>query len=531
MVFLNPKNLGICLLLSCAVLAVEAVAASRAQFRFLSFVIRDRAPDIDESKAFLAREVSIEEFVSRWLASKDHQQRIRRYFTDMFGVSADHRPLSWAFVLQYEEASGIYYRGDSACAPGLTQETTAWWLQPGETIRVCPGEVSDKLSRVVDDVYLPCTAGQVWGDGCGCGPNMIGCIGYEEAATLGVEMRQEFAYRAALAYTEGSSWFDTFGGNFFYGSKLLYWKYLHANKMALGGMMPSDEELKTLEELPFGEWQRRPYPSGAKRLGLITSSGFLLQNNNFRTRVRALSEKLLCQSISAALNTSGISVYLNPDLSAEDLAHSDNEQCARCHYPMDNLGSMLFGWNTMGEWNPLEESLSQVGHAFGRDGAGAPFLLRGFLERGPGFQECMASSAWQDFSGTLWEDLKEGQRAALMTLAASGPKALIQTLLKSTLLANLGIDGDQEAAASTVPWEEVKPIIEATCAGNSCHSTKSYNTSYVGNPGNLKGNAALVAIRIGLTSGPVMPPTGSGYSLTDEEKSKILGFLGVEGGN
>lgn len=508
----------------------SAWGASRAQFRFLSFVIRDRPPSVEEAQAFRSGTKSVEALVAEWLESPEHRQRVKRYFGDMFGVSSEHRPVDWAFVLWRDESTGVYYRDRESgpCDPSLAIDRQAWWQGPSDPpLPICPDGAGENLAVDVAGVYTPCTSSQVWQDGCGCGPKLIGCIDYANVEILGGQMRDEFAERAAYAYGEGLGWEELFGGNYFYGTRLLYWKYLHANKIALGGIEPNAEEWQSLEKLSLVTPQVLPYPSAVPRFGVVTMPGFLLQHNNFRTRIRSLSENMLCQPVGAPLNTGGIAYYLNPDLSEEDLAHSNNEQCARCHYPMDNLGSMIFGYNTLGEWNPLTVAKSQIGHAFGIDGEGPRFLLRGFVERGPGFLQCMATRAWEDFSGTQWQELTGIQQQSLMSLAAESPRKLLRTLLSSTLLANLGIDSGGNQKAGAMDWQEVAGTVSNSCGGGSCHGATSFNTTYVDQPTNFLANGSSIAKRLKATDATKMPPLSSKRLLSDEERVRLLEYLGV----
>jgi hypothetical protein len=514
-----------------ALQAPVAAAASRAQLRFLSFAIRDQAPSIDEAKAFRGGEVTVEALVDQWLASPAHSSRIQRYFRDLFGVAEDVDVMQSAFLLDATEDDGRFYRqrqDQAPCAAEASVATEAWWLEPGETVQVCPSEISTTLTYSDGGTQVACTSDKAWWNACGCGPKLVGCMPKDLWESLLDDVREEFPRRAAHVYEQDGTWFDVFAGDTFYGDRILYWKYLHASKMARGGVLPSDAEMATLASLPMGTPADAPFPEGAVRAGLVTAPGFLLQHNNFRVRIRALTEKLLCQSIGPALNTSGISTFLNPDFAPEDLSHANQEQCARCHYPMDNLGSLLMGWDTLGEWNAAGTAPSQIGHAFGVDGDGPRFLARSFVERGPGFVSCMARTAWEDFSGTHWDDLGETDRQGLVALAGRGPRALIQTLLRSTLLANLGIESEAAppAPVGTVPWSEAGLIVQRSCSGATCHSSGSFNTTYVDNEKNARDHAANIAERISATDGRKMPPPTSGKKLTAEEIATILGFLG-----
>ncbi len=510
----------------------SAQAATRAQLRFISFVMRDQAPSADEAKAFRAGERSLRNLVEEWLGSPGYQQRIRRYFTDMFGVAADHPAVAWSYTLYQSANEGYFYRerrGTPPCTIDQTVTTEAWWLAPGETIRVCPGEVSESLTTLSGGKTITCTSDITLSvPGCGCGPKMIGCIPRSLVSALSQHIRSEFANQATLAFSQGGTWFDALASQRFFGTKLLYWKYLHSGQMAWDGILPNTQEMEQLAALSTTEWASADYPNKVIRAGLVTSPGFLMQHNNYRVRMRALSEKLLCQPIGSPLNTGGITVFLNPMFTKEDLAHAEKKDCSRCHYPMDNLGSLIFGWDTMGEWRRREDEISQIGHAFGRDGEGPRFLIQSFIERGPGFVECMARSAWEDFSGTKWEELTASDQLSLISLSAQGPKQLIDTMLRSTLLANLGIESDTPEAApqSALPWTEVAPLIATSCSGSACHSSGSFNTTYVDHQKNVVTHGGAIAERIVAKDGKKMPPLAHQQQLTDVDIQKILKFLG-----
>lgn len=70
------------------------------QFRFLSMIIRDQLPSVQEAKDFYNKQKNLDEFVNSWIASSEHKQRVRRYFDDMFGteqgffVSSEHHDLT-----------------------------------------------------------------------------------------------------------------------------------------------------------------------------------------------------------------------------------------------------------------------------------------------------------------------------------------------------------------------------------------------------------------------------------------------------
>ena len=224
--------------------------------------------------------------------------------------------------------------------------------------------------------------------------------------------------------------------------------------------------------------------------------------------------------------------FLNADLTEEDLAHANQTDCAGCHFPLDNMGSMLFGWSPTGEFNHFEGRTSQKGHVFGETGSGPKLLMNRFITHGPGFKECMISKAWADFTGLSYFELPGSFKTSLIEAAEKGPFDLISSILSSDHVFGPKFDPNaKEAETEEKPeipvttFSEVAPIIERSCSGTSCHSSGSVWSNYVGNEGLLKQNAVSVSKRISASGSGVMPPKGAGRDLTFKEIESINNFL------
>ena len=268
------------------------LAQNTSELRLLSLMIRDQNPVAEEINQFVAKEKNLDQFRTDWLGSIEHTQRVQRFFRDMFGVRKSIQAIDSFLVLSKNE-DGIYrLNAKDDCSVTTAMDIKPWFTEGEETIRVCGNSFSSAISFGEDDDFTNCLSGwwrmsQVL---CGCGPELIGCITQELEDDLRHSMRNEFAVRASYAYREKLSWLDMFAGDFFYGNRLLYWKYLMSQKMQVNGEMPTESELNDLKSLPLLDSDRKNIPTGAERAGLVTMPGFLNQFNDFRTRIRALSE-------------------------------------------------------------------------------------------------------------------------------------------------------------------------------------------------------------------------------------------------
>lgn len=515
-------------------LALPAVAQEGvAQFRQLSRAARDHLPSSDEARAFYAagdKTAALEESLAAWLASPAHEGRVRRYFHDMFGIEP------WVFVAEGSldlipyAAGGAEAPSDLATAgvwhlPASVKPTcgapvtrTAWWSET--PIQICSTAVSTAIVFPGNPfVYCPDPFGAngIRHAACGCGPEQVLCIPRPFKGKIVAGVVQEFAERAVHAYANGKTWTELLGGDLFYGDRWLYHHYLYQERILPRGEAPNAAEMALLRALPTdGTKAEMSFPVGSvERAGVATAPAFLRRFNNFRSRIRALSERLLCKDVDGSLNTSGITTFVNPDLSAFDREHGTKEDCASCHFGMDNLGSTLLGWGPEGFYQTYPTTFSQLGHVFGVDGTGPRLLMNGFLEQ-PGFNECMAKTAWEDFSGIAWTALAEDERLALTSAAASGPRGAIRGVLESVGLrdARKHVEALVTVAAPAITFAQVAPLVERSCNGAECHGT-----TYVGNEAALK---AAPATRVESGS---MPPAGSGRTLSAEERGLIVRFM------
>ncbi len=437
--------------------------------RFVSLAIRDQPPTLEEARAFAAGKKSLDALIDEWLKSPEHIERVRRHFKDFFAITVGFTPFDqYLLVKNAEDVYRLPQKPD--CTRAEAVEAAAWWLDNGEKILICPTSTSKAFRypsmdpetvaacvgsdprNVSDGCSVLCNAAaNIENDPrCGCGPDQMLCMPCEKsdatspacdpAQARNRELERDFNLepieRGVLAYRESLSWFDYIGGDFFYGTRALYLSYLHGQGVLLTGDLSAAAASTALHKIPVDKWARAAWPMGAERAGVVTSTGYLNTYNTFRGRARALSERLLCRDVDASLNPEGYKTFINPQLTKADRVHGANPRCSYCHYGMDNHATMLFGYHPDGsaqyDYDPIP---SQLGHLFGEDGEGPVDLVRGYIERGPGFDACMAKRVWTSFTGLSWEDaLSEEARAQFTAAAHTGPGPLIRAVLKSPLL-------------------------------------------------------------------------------------------------
>ena len=532
------------LLLAVIVMPGKALAEDyTASFRYLSLVIRDVLPTVEEAKEFYAatdKEAKLDNFTTRWLQSNEHKARVKRHFNDMFGIAP------WVFVADplldltpYDPANpdgapsdlstaGVYYLSNtvkSTC--GTPVSAPAWWLDTN--IMICPSAVSSAIKFNNGNIRCsdPFSANGLRHASCGCGPEQILCYPKHLKKNIVSGIALEFSERGYYAYTQGLSWLDLLGGNKFYGNRWLYHHYLAQEKIEYNLELPTQDEWTFLKSLPTTGMVYVPLPtSTVERSGVVTSPAFLRRFNNFRSRIRALTEQLLCKDIDGSLNVDNYAQFINPSLSTFDRSHGEQQSCATCHYSLDNFGSTILGWTPEGyfeKWNPP----SQLGHVFGEDGTGPRFLMESYIERGTDFNLCMAKKTWQEFSGADWNVLSTTQKQDFLTSAAEGPKQAIEAVLTSDALKNLRLNkGTTVTSSNSVTYDfsdDINPILTNSCAGSECHSQgnlRGASSAYVDGEAAFKG---APGIRI---SNGSMPPENSGRSLTQAERDKLLIFLG-----
>jgi hypothetical protein len=426
--------------------------------RFVSLAIRDIPPTFDETARFMAGQKSLDTFISEWLASPEHTGRIARYFADFFGEAVGFTPLG-NFQLRLSDNGTYHLKGSPEfglddkpdCTPEEALRRPAWWLDEGDTILICPESASDGFvfpPPGPDDNPIVCDSAfsQALEPACGCGDHQLLCIPCElEGSTectdtagrnrdLEASFNREPIERGVFVYENGLSWMDYLGGDFFYGNRALYLYYLQMQESLMSGEVSAAAAMDQLNNIPMDRPARAPWPAGFERAGLVTSPGFLNTFNTFRGRARVLSQRLLCHDVDETLNVDQYEQFINPSLTDADRAHGAREQCAFCHYGMDNQASMLLGYDIDGR-SLRASGLSQLGHVFGQDDSGPSALIRGYVERGPGFNECMAKRAWASFTGLPWDTaLTDADRAAFIALSRQGPRPLIRGILTSPVL-------------------------------------------------------------------------------------------------
>lgn len=517
-----------------------------AQLRYLSTIVRDVPPSVDEAKNYYQasdKRGLLKTYLDAWLASAEHQERVRRYFNDMFGMEY------FAFIAddffnlyQYDATntailnvapfdlseSGVYFLNraiKSQCGSVVT--SSAWWAD--SPIKICSSALSDHItaSNWQNNCMDAYSATGLRHANCGCGPEQFICFPGADKGKIVAGVTTEFRERALYVYEQGLSWLELFGGDLFVGDRWLYHHYLYQSVVGTG-QPPTTDELARLKTLPIaGQGTLLFSPNLPERSGVVTAPGFMRRFNNFRSRVRALTNNLLCKDIDGSLDTTAAAQGLvNPTLSDFDREHGTREACSSCHYPMDNFGSLILHWSDQGFFEAFKPSTSQAGWAFGEAGAGPQFLMRGYVERSGGvFQQCMARRAFEDFSGLLWDDLAAEEQSAFLALADAGPKSLLQGILASdvVLSARLPKAGTQDQDASALDFaRDVDPILQRSCAGAACHgedSARGQQSIYVG-------NAALFnQIDQGRIESGSMPPAGSGVLLTPADKATLLRYL------
>jgi hypothetical protein len=371
---------------------------------------------------------------------------------------------------------------------------------------------------------------------CGCGKEQFLCYPLNDKGKVINAVGLEFQNRALFAYNQNRPWLDVFGGDLFYGNRWLYHHYLYQQDFTWSSRTPPPAVLASIKAMPLDSMSLVPMPShsysdssanGVERAGVVTAPGFLRRFNNFRSRIRALTERLLCKDVDATLNIDGYDTFNNPNFGPGSpvRAHGEKAACASCHYSLDNFGATIIMWGdgSDGFFSPWAYGQrSQLGHVFGEDGTGPRFLIEQYLAQNE-FRECMAKSLWEDFSGRPFSTLAADVRATFIAAANDGPKSTIQAILGS---AEFRLTRYSQPVVSTtnVATEysfasDVAPILAAKCG--PCHSGAGGQTRYVDNEANFK---SAPANRI--MDGTMPPPGGS--PLTSAEANILYHFLQQE---
>jgi hypothetical protein len=369
---------------------------------------------------------------------------------------------------------------------------------------------------------------------CGCGKEQIMCYPREHKGKVMSAIRDEFKNRGLYYYEEDGSWLDLYGGDKFYGNRWLYQHYVYQQDTMPESLNPPQvviDQIKSLSPttnslVDMPDLTQNPNYSGSdgpERAGVVTSPAFLRRFNNYRARIRAITERLMCKDIDGSLNIDNYSTFNNPNFVAGQpnnvVEHGSQDGCADCHYSMDNFAGTIILWgdNSQGffsSWGWNEKS--HLGHVFGEDGSGPRFLMEKYTEQDE-FTACMAKKAWEDFSGLGWGELSATDQQKFVQAAQSGPRSTIRTILTSSALKKVrNPDPVKETTTTTVTYDfdtDINPILTAKCA--PCHAAGgSQPAKFVDLESNFKSiNKAR------LTDG-TMPPGGP--ALTQSEIDKML---------
>jgi hypothetical protein len=166
-VFLVKKLIKRIMLTMC-LWSVSGIAFSDSnseKLRYMSMLIRDRLPSIQESKDFYENKKSLDEFINTWMASADHEKRMNRYFDDMFGMEKYIFISQSNFILAryhtensnvpqsvpadldaYGSKTNVYYLPDYEVSDCFKSGATApvlmdvWWSDTQQLI--CPTAIS-----------------------------------------------------------------------------------------------------------------------------------------------------------------------------------------------------------------------------------------------------------------------------------------------------------------------------------------------------------------------------------------------------
>ncbi|WP_141732778.1 hypothetical protein [Oligoflexus tunisiensis] len=515
------KWIGLLLIVGCLQAATRSTLSLR-EARTYSFMIRDHGPSPDEVMALQHGRVSWSELLQGWLTSEAHQLRMERYFDDMMGFRDQLNVLPQNARLS-KSADGVYFApGKGGCPKAEAVRAEAWWLPPGSQALFCPNLMQTDLTVTVEGKAIVCTKPGRQGflhPACGCGPDRIRCIAGEDAKLLQEEVQREFSARAVQVYQSDQTWLDLLAAPRFLGTRRLYWLYVQSLAQT-NPQIYTDELLQTLRGLPLDAAVTLDFPEGAERAGIATAPGFLVQYNNFRSRIAGLTRSFLCQDVNPTLNTDGIQTFVNPSLKKVDRAHAEKADCSSCHYALDNLGGAVMPWTDRGVYQP---KISNLAHAFGQEGQGPRFLMQSFVERGPGFEDCMARRAWEDFSGQRWNETPEPVRSTVRSWVASGPRALMHQLIVSTELYQAmtqGTPGTQPDELSAADWEVIRPIVQQSCSGTSCHSRGTRQPAYAELPSLWVTDRDKLVDRLQRTDAGQMPPRSR--PLSNEDRAILL---------
>ena len=438
-------------------------------FVYYSQTIRDTAPSYEEYSQFKNGTKSLEDFISDWLISPEHDERIRRFFYDMVGVPALGVVTSDEYGLLETDTGILYLTEKGSCSLSESSLSDAWWSD--SNVRICNHSISSQLEYGTPNTadHLNCTWANASKDSrCGCGPELIRCRPKAIDHQMQIDSMIENIERGLDIYKTGKTWSDYLAGSTFYTTRYLYFLYLLNGLIRSDWKYPSTEQITALKATPIASFSHVAWPTeGYERAPIVTNPAYMLLYNNFRTRVRHLSETFLCQEITPALNTDGINEIVNTDL--DFASHGTTEGCAGCHYVLDNWATTIMGWTQLGR---IEGTVSQLGHVFGERGTGPMFLMQSLVSRGPTFHRCMAKRAWENFTASPFASLSEEQRNQLTTWSELGPQNLISNMIGADFydLSAQNNPENQECESGMTAFEsQIRASLENNCITAGCH--------------------------------------------------------------
>ena len=223
-------------------------------------------------------------------------------------------------------------------------EVSPYWLDEGETIRVCAFDAQD---AAVSTAGVTCESRAGLQDaGCGCGPELRLCrYGSGPNQDIVESFESEFEMRIANLITENKPYTELFTGDTAYvnGPIVFYLKYQtqrHANVR----LHPVSVDVESLPDLHFRDkdvWVKIQLPE--HHSGILTSWLFLMRYQTNRARANRFYNAFLCQPFSPP--TGGIPF----DEGAAHMADLQQRSgCKYCHSLLEPSSSFWGRWSENG---------------------------------------------------------------------------------------------------------------------------------------------------------------------------------------
>lgn len=353
------------------------------RLRAVSLQIRDIPLSLDEAEKVVQLETNASQLKTQWLESLEHEARVLRLFNDWFGMNNNVFANVWDNYGRDKEPDGSWQtaNGFPRCSEeSQFIETEVWWEDVGNRTKLC---------NVPD-----------------CGPHALKCTPKTYFPFFANAIKSELTQRGLYAYKNNWTIDEFLKSNKIIANRFLYYVYLQSAGVfidpAINWTQPyvADELFSSIMSLHLKDFSLIDAPNFRERAGFVTAPVFLQRYNNFRSRIRAMTNDFLCQDVSSTLNTSGIQSLVNTtSLTPVDRAHATRAECSGCHYFMDNAGSLLLGWNDIALWQ-FWQPWDMSGHLFGENGSGSAFFITQFLEqKRKEIGECLTRKTWHSISG------------------------------------------------------------------------------------------------------------------------------------